>query len=233
MRQILPGLYNFTGLLMGRVYLIEDPDGLTLVDAGIAQTGAKILSQIQAMGRSPKDVKRILITHAHADHVGALPLLKRETGAKVICSAIEQPVVEGKARVVPPPPEAVSGLAALMRPKQGMIFEPVSVERALQDGDTLPEVMGGLTALMMPGHSPGHMAFWQPGQRLIFCGDVIMRLPYLRPPFAPFTTDLAEAKRSIRRLVDLEPAIVCFGHGNPLWENTVLQLQTFARKIGV
>jgi len=96
MKAILPGLYTFTGLIAGRVYLIEDPGGLTLIDASIPPSAPKILKQIEGTGRKATDVKRILITHAHPDHHGNLPLLKQATGAQIIASAIEKPVIEGK-----------------------------------------------------------------------------------------------------------------------------------------
>ena len=109
MKQIIPGLYTFTGLPVGRVYLIEDPDGLTVIDASIPPAANAIASQIKAMGRALSDVKRILITHAHPDHVGALSVLKAQSGAQVIASAVEQPVIEGRIPVPRVPPEKLSG----------------------------------------------------------------------------------------------------------------------------
>jgi glyoxylase-like metal-dependent hydrolase (beta-lactamase superfamily II) len=106
------------------------------------------------------------------------------------------------------------------------------VDREVGDGEVLPEVLGGLTVVATPGHAPGHIAFWQPERRLLFCGDVIFRLPNLRLPFSFFTVDMEENKRSIRKVAALEPAIVCFGHGRPLREHTAAAIHAFARKVG-
>lgn len=84
MKPILPGLYTLTGLIVGRVYLIEDPDGLTLIDASIPLSAPKIIKQIEGMGRKATDVKRILLTHAHPDHHGNLPKLKQATDRKSV-----------------------------------------------------------------------------------------------------------------------------------------------------
>jgi glyoxylase-like metal-dependent hydrolase (beta-lactamase superfamily II) len=228
-KQIVPGLYAFTGLMMGRVYLIEDPDGLTIIDAGLGSAAAKILQQLTAAGRQAADVKRILITHAHPDHVGGLPALQAATGAAVFASAAERPVIEGKQPVQGPPKERMPAPFRFM-PRPATRFKPTPVARTVADGERLDGVMDGLVVLATPGHSPGHVSFWQPQQRIVFCGDVLMRVGGLRLPIAAFTTDMDEDKRSIRTLAALQPRLVCFGHGLPLYRDTAATLQAFAQR---
>ena len=232
MRQIVPGVYTFTGLLLGRVYLIDDPDGLTIVDAGIAPAAPRIIRQLAAAGHRPSDVRRILITHGHPDHVGGLPKLQALTGAPVFTSARERPIVEGKAPVERVPEDKVTGIARLMRPGSATFLPGTPVARELADGEILPEVMGGLQVCATPGHTSGHIAFWQPERRILFCGDVLLRLPRLGLPFRAFTVDMEEDKRSIRRVAELRPAVVCFGHGRPLTERAAERLRAFAASVG-
>jgi glyoxylase-like metal-dependent hydrolase (beta-lactamase superfamily II) len=210
--RIAPGLHGFTGLGGGRVYLIVDADGLTVVDAGTTIAVAPIVRQLGRLGRSPREVRRILVTHAHPDHVGGLPRLKELTGAEVWCSEPERPVVQGETPIPRPPPESLRGLAKLMRPGETTL-PATRVDRVVADGETVGD---GLVAVASPGHAPGHLAFWQPAQRTLLCGDAMMHLFGLRAPFGPFTVDQAEARRSIRRLAELEPELVLFGHGPPL-----------------
>jgi glyoxylase-like metal-dependent hydrolase (beta-lactamase superfamily II) len=224
MRQISPGLYTFDSLLVGRSYLIEDPDGVTIIDASLASAAGKMERQLARMGRRLTDVKRILITHAHPDHVGALPALKKASGAIVMSSARERPVIEGK--------EEVARAPVRFRPPP-VRFPGTPVERVLADGELLPEVMGGLQAISSPGHAPGHLAFWQPTRRILFCGDAIFRpTGKMIEPFRFLTFDVAENRRSIARLAELEPALICFGHGQPWSDGAAAALRAFAARVG-
>jgi glyoxylase-like metal-dependent hydrolase (beta-lactamase superfamily II) len=233
MKQIIPGVYTITGLMGGRVYLIEDTNGLTLIDTSLPNAASKIIQQIEGMGRKMSDVKRILITHAHPDHIGSLPELKQVSGAEVMVSAIDRPVTEGKEFIPRPAKETLSPLSRLMVAPEALA-KGTSVDREIGEGDILPEVLGGLQVIFTPGHSPGHVSFWQPEKRILFCGDVMMRLPWgMSLPITTYTYDMAENKRSIQKLARLNPEVVCFGHGVPLTQNASETVQKLAAKYAV
>lgn len=232
MKSIIPGVYMFSGLVLGRVYLLEDPDGLTIIDAGLGFAAAKILKQLAEKGHSPQDVKRILITHAHPDHIGGLRALQQATGAMVVCAAAEKPYIEGSQPIPRAPKTDLRGFSRLMYGKATLNNQPVPVNRTLHDGEIMPDVLSGLQAVMTPGHSPGHTSYWHPEKGILFSGDVIMRMVGLSLPIAAFTPSMAENKRSIKRIVELQPRIFCFGHGEPLRENTTAIIRQFAQKVG-
>lgn len=218
MKQILPRLHDFTGLLIGHVYCIEDGDGLTLVDASIGSAASIILAQLGQVGYKPGDVKRILVTHAHIDHVGALPALKAATGAQVICSAIEKPYTEG----------TTPTLRKGHKPAQTM--PGTLVDRTVSDGDGL-DIFGGLQVVATPGHTLGQIAFWQPRLGVLICGDTMMNLVGLTTPFDAFTTDMALARQSIAKVAALQPRVVCFGHGPVLMNDAARKVQAFAERV--
>jgi glyoxylase-like metal-dependent hydrolase (beta-lactamase superfamily II) len=233
MQQIIPGLYTFTGMMVGRVYLIQDDDGLTIIDASIPPSGKKILSQLQAAGHKPGDVKRILITHAHPDHVGALAMLKEATGAQIIAHELEKPIIQGEVEIPRADPATLPPLTRRLLPPSTRL-KPIPVDQTVKDGDVLDGVMGGLHVVFTPGHAPGHVSYWQPEKRVVIMGDVIMRFfnnGKMRLPFAPFTVDMDEDKRSIKRVAALGAEVACFGHGNPITQDTAAQLNAFAASV--
>ncbi len=232
MKRIIPGLYSFTGLVLGRVYAIEDADGLTLVDTSIFHSPYQIVRQLRAAGRDPRDIKCILVTHAHPDHIGGLWKLHALTGARVIASAIERPVIEGRAPIPRMSLETLSRTGRVLRPPR-VWLRGTPVEQGVEDGDVLADVMGGLVVVATPGHTAGHISFWQPRMRILFCGDVIAASLGLRLPSPTWTVDMAENRRSVARIAELDAQMVCFGHGEPLRRDAAQTIRGFARKVAL
>ncbi len=215
---------------MGRVYAIEDSDGLTLIDAGIASSVKRIVRELKTIGRAPTDIVRIIVTHAHIDHIGGLPRLQELSGAKVLCSRVEAPFVEGKSYPPLPKRKDIKGISKLL-PMKPWKSSGTPVAETVSSWETLPMVMGGLVVIDTPGHSPGAISLWQPEWKVLFCGDVLMNTPKLRLPIAAFTSDMRENIRSVQRLAELGPSLVCFGHGQPLLVDATQKLRAFAREV--
>ena len=198
-------------------YLIGD----LLVDAGMATSGGGIVKALQ--GRT---VAAHTITHAHNDHVG---------GSRTVVDALGVPfwAPSGDAEAVERGRPAAADNA--LKPLVGTLgrFKALTVARRLQDGD---EVSSGFVVVDSPGHSPGHIAFWRERDRVLVCGDVWFNMllprptPGLREPFAFATPDPARNRASMRRLVELEPAIACFGHG-PVLRDAAPRLRAFTEAL--
>jgi glyoxylase-like metal-dependent hydrolase (beta-lactamase superfamily II) len=99
------------------------------------------------------------------------------------------------------------------------------VARALREGDEV----AGFTVLDVPGHSPGHVAYWRESDRTLVCGDVMWGYnPFtlmggVREPYPFVSPDPVRNRESARKLAALEPALVCFGHGAPLRDTARFQ----------
>ena len=229
MRAIAAHVWSVPGLWLGRVYLIRDPDGLTLIDTGLPFAADRIAGQLAALGwPATTVVQRILVTHAHPDHAGGLARLQTLTGAQVIASAADRPVLEGRAPVPHRPGAAAPRLAR--RLGWSGRLPAAHVDRVVGEGDVLPDVLGGVRVLATPGHTPGHLAFWQPQRGILFCGDVLVNGRGLHLPSPTWTVDMALNIRSLARLAALGARLVCTGHGPPLGRDAARRMRALATR---
>ena len=194
-------------------YLIIDSDGLTLIDAGLPGSHKKILGYITGLGRSPSDLKRIIITHADMDHVGGLSAIKRSSGARVYASAIESDAMSkgSPSRKIRPQQtfrRLLMGLAGRL-----IKSSPVAADEIISEGQVLP-VLGGLRVIETAGHTPGHISLFSSSTGILFSGDsIISRQEGLVRSLPPLTWDEARADESARKQSALGARIVCPGHG--------------------
>lgn len=213
--ELLPGIHLVDGVF-SNVYVIVEEDELTVVDTGFPGSGPKILDYVRKLGRGPETVRRILLTHQHADHVGGAAALAAATGAEVIAQPLDAAAIAGKAARQVPSNVLVGGVFRLfILPR----VRPVEVTRTVEDGDTLPVLRGdgGLRVVATPGHTRGHVAFYAPGRRLLFAGDAYVHQGgRVAPPPRMVTLDMEEAKRSMARLAGLELEASLPGHGAPM-----------------
>jgi glyoxylase-like metal-dependent hydrolase (beta-lactamase superfamily II) len=204
---VVPGVVSNT-------YVVADPDGLTLIDAGLPGTTKKILAYVASLGKSAQDVKRIVITHSDLDHIGGLAALQKATRARTYASQIEADAIAlGKAsRQIKPAGFSLRGiLFSLLGPF--IKATPFQVHEIVTDGQTLP-ALGGLRVIETPGHTPGHISLFAPSVGVLFCGDSMVSdekgLLGSRPGI---TWDEARARESERKQATLGAQIVCSGHG--------------------
>jgi glyoxylase-like metal-dependent hydrolase (beta-lactamase superfamily II) len=238
MYRIANGISGIEGTWIGRMYVIEAPDGLTLIDSSIPGAFPRIEKDLQRAGHQLDRVKRILITHAHWDHYGSLAALKEATGARVYAHhRYESAVIRGEKKPDLPLPSQLHGFDRLVSTvwiqTQQKFDIAVKVDHELKEGDRLDEVLPGLEVVDTPGHSLGHCGFWQPEQGLFFGGDVMMRMPSgrLMLPLASATRDLEEAKRSVQKVAELQVETLCLGHGKPIIGNAAAAISAFASKL--
>jgi glyoxylase-like metal-dependent hydrolase (beta-lactamase superfamily II) len=196
------------------LYIIVDDDGLTLVDAGLPRSEKKVLDYIVSLGKSARDVKRIILTHSDIDHVGGLDALQKATGARTYASQIEaDAIAAGKpSREIKRSGFSLRGiLFALMRP----FFKatPVRVDEIISDGQTLP-VLGGLRVIDTDGHTPGHISLFAPAVGILFCGDsMVTDEKGIHGSRSGLTWDETKARDAEKRQAAFGARIVCSGHG--------------------
>ncbi len=223
MKQITQGIYPIEGLKTGRSYIIEDRDGITLIDTSTGGVAHRILAAIAAIGRWPEDVHTIVATHYHFDHTGNVDALAESTHAQFCVHAEDVPYVDGRKPWMP------------MRVPFGRLVDRVGpapyrldVGRGLRDGEVLPTA-GGLEVVHLPGHTPGNIGLYARERGVMFTGDTLMNVIGLRLPLSMSTHDPEQAKRSVKRLAEFDFEIALPGHGNPVLGRASEKIREWAR----
>ena len=218
--RVADGVWLLRGDLRGamNIYFIEDGDGVVQFDAGTRSMRRKASEAARELG----GLKRIVLGHAHADHRGTAPYL----GAPVFCHPDEVTDAEGDKAVTPYFNLSLLPVAPvrwiyplLLRRWDG---GAVKVNGTVTEGDEV----AGFKVLHFPGHAPGLIGLWRESDRVALVSDVVYFVDSarLKPlphgeanvPHPAFNWNHQEAKRSLRRLAELEPLVVAAGHEEPL-----------------
>jgi glyoxylase-like metal-dependent hydrolase (beta-lactamase superfamily II) len=217
MVELVPGVHLVDSPVGCNTYLIIGDGGVTLVDTGLKGNEKRIYRCMQKLGYKPRDIERIIITHAHLDHINCLHRLKEDSGAQVMVSEADSPIVEGKKPIGTA--KGIYGLVLAFLRVAYYRYEPVKVDVMLGDGDAI-DAPGGLEAIMLGGHSEGNMGLYSPDRRLLFSSDTVRVIgDSLAPPSPKFTEDPEGAIRAIKRLSGLDFDAMLPGHGKPVMEN--------------
>jgi glyoxylase-like metal-dependent hydrolase (beta-lactamase superfamily II) len=217
MKQVIKGVH-VVPMGMANAFLIEGEDGLTLIDAGFPAKQAEVFTAIRALGRSPDQLKHLLFTHGHPDHIGSAAAIVRQTGARTYMHPLDIPIAEsgGPFRPMKPAPGLLRQMMCRLFFDPNERMEPFAIDQPLTAGEMLP-IAGGIEVIHAPGHCAGQVALlWRPG-RMLFAGDVYMNLMGLADPVG--FESLEDGRASQRKLADLSFDAAGFGHGAPLAHN--------------
>ena len=207
MKQLADGVWQLGGFPPNliNVYLVED----VLIDAGTRYAGRRIKRELRGHG-----IGAHALTHAHPDHQGASHEICQDLGVPYWVPERDADAAEDPSLIARRQPQnAIAQFFA-----RTMTGPPHRVDRRLREGDEV----AGLRVLDTPGHSAGHVSYWRERDRVLILGDVLANvdtmtgIPGLQLPKDFLTPDPERNRESAKRLGELEPSLVLFGHGAPL-----------------
>ena len=220
-----PHLIRRFGLI--NAYLVEEDDGLTLIDT-LTRGSAKTIQA--AVGRLGRPVRRVAITHAHFDHIGSVDALASAwPDVELVIGTRDAKLLRGDRSPEPgEPPGKVRGPLPAVHTAPAQLLAP---------GDTV----GSLEVVDARGHSPGQVAFFDRRDRTLYCGDAYSTVGGMQTAAktavwwfagpALVSWNKSEALTSAIRLRDLEPARLAPGHG-PVVENPGAAMTDVIRRAG-
>lgn len=222
--EITPEIIQLTRFGLVNCFLVREDDGLTLVDTMVPGSANKILHEALSLNRP---LRRILLTHAHMDHVGSLDALSvKLIGIEVAVGLRESRLLTRDFHTEPgEPSNKVKGSFSKVETIPSVL---------LTDG----EIYGSLQVIATPGHTPGHIAFLDTRSGTVIAGDALTAVGGLRVsgdgplifPLANFATwHKPTAIESARKLAALQPKKIVVGHGNPITQNATQLLNEAIR----
>jgi glyoxylase-like metal-dependent hydrolase (beta-lactamase superfamily II) len=235
------------------VYFVRSDESWTLIDAGYPGSGRVIAGAARRLCGTAGRPESILLTHGHPDHAGAAVGLAAQWDVPILLPEAEVPYVNGTTLY----PEPLVFWLGRVLPRRAMeaLARGSDLGEAIRPFDPQAGVPGlpDWRAIPTPGHTPGHVAFFRPGDRTLVTGDAVMTLawwsrlggggagwlwdlarckPRLSGPPTIVTCDWQDAAASIVALTELDPWLLATGHGLPLAGRDVAPaLRAFAARV--
>ncbi|MRH92145.1 MBL fold metallo-hydrolase [Nocardia sp. SYP-A9097] len=207
--------------------LISNGSGVTVIDAGYPADTTAVLDSVRQIGHKVGDITAVLLTHAHLDHIGAIPTLVEQANAPVYTGALEVPHAKREHLQQITPRQMVQQLTTrqgarwVLQTTRAVIGHiDMRVPTAQAADPAVPAALpGGFVAISTPGHTDGHTAYFMPSEGVLFSGDELVTghplLPATGPQLLPkvFNHNQTRTNTNVDALSIEQANILVPGHG--------------------
>jgi glyoxylase-like metal-dependent hydrolase (beta-lactamase superfamily II) len=219
--KIAPSLHRLGSNSIVNAYLIDDGGAVTIIDAGVPGYYDDIPRELAAMGRTVEDVRAVVLTHGHSDHIGIAERLRRERGVPAWVHEADAALARGEVpnRVQTARPLRLGPMLGFLwfSLRNGMIRTLKLAEVATYGDSATIDVPGSPRVILVPGHTPGSAALHVPSHDALFVGDALCTYAVTSgrrgPQLSPFNIDAEQALASLTRLEGVDAGLVLPGHG--------------------
>lgn len=225
--RIADGIHRIGDNSIVNAYLVEEAGEVTIIDAGVPGYYSDIPRELAAMGRSLADVRAVVLTHGHSDHIGFAERIRRERHIPVSVHEADMALARSE---VPNPAQSspmrlgpMIGFLWFTMLHGGLRIPKLTEVSTFGDGATL-DLPGSPRVMLVPGHTPGSAALHVPSRDALFIGDALATYAVTTgirgPQIAPFTADSDQALASVQKLRGIDATWVLPGHGDA-WDRGV------------
>jgi len=186
-------------------WILDCSEGTVLIDGGMTPVHVEELGEeLESIDKKWSDIKLILITHKHGDHINNLPQLVKLTGASVKAHKLEAPLIK----------------------------DAVGVDVEGLENHTVIPYCGGIEIIHVPGHSEGNSSYYLKKHKAIIAGDTIFgdEDGNLMPPPERYCLDVEQATAEMRRLLDYDFDFLIYTHGKDLLKDAKRQVKSLVEK---
>jgi glyoxylase-like metal-dependent hydrolase (beta-lactamase superfamily II) len=224
-------------------YIVEADEGLTLVDAGVPRSWQSLQDALRQLGRNLADIRALVLTHAHFDHVGFAEKARSELGVPVYVHSNDVPLTRHPWRYDHERPRSlyfstqIRALPIVAEFVKNRAFWPPPVKQVVRFEDGVLPVPGSPRVVFSPGHTLGHCALHFPDRDAVIVGDAIVTLdpyPARKGPRLVARAATADVERnllSLDALLQTGAKTVLVGHGEP-WTAGIESAVAEARRNG-
>jgi len=216
------------GSFINTYAFINDDGSVTLVDCGLKKAPAKIVDGLASIGKHPKDVENIILTHAHDDHIGGAAKMIELSNPKFISMHEEDSSYPEKGTTPKVDTRTVSG--KLMSRMPASKYTPFKVNKELKGGELI-DTAGGLKVIHTPGHTDGHISLLHLESKTLITGDSIFNMTSrLTWSLSGFCVDYLQSQETAKRFVDLDFKHAAFTHGPEIMDKGKERITKFLVK---